>query len=70
MYHAFVRHKLTQTFEGLDRDTFAASLAGMDPKVEHAFGGRTPSGVRATRLRPCDRGSSASTACSRTCASR
>ena len=39
MYLAFVRRKLTQTFEGLGRDTFAESLAGMDPKLEHSFGG-------------------------------
>jgi ketosteroid isomerase-like protein len=39
MYHAFVRHKLTQTLEGLDKDNFTDSLAGMDPQVEHYFAG-------------------------------
>jgi ketosteroid isomerase-like protein len=39
MYHAFVRRKLTQAFEGLGKDTFVESLAGMDPNLEHAFAG-------------------------------
>lgn len=39
MYHTFVRRKLTQSFEELTGDTFAHSLAGMDPKIEHSFGG-------------------------------
>jgi ketosteroid isomerase-like protein len=37
MYHAFVRSKLTQTLEGLDKKNFEDSLAGMDPQVEHYF---------------------------------
>jgi len=39
MYHAFVRRKLTQTLEGLDKDNFEGSLAGMDPRLEHYFAG-------------------------------
>ncbi len=39
MYHAFVRRKLTQTLEGLDKDNFKASLDGMDPRIEHYFVG-------------------------------
>ena len=39
MYHAFVRSKLTQTLEGLDRDNFEDSLAGMDSQIEHYFAG-------------------------------
>lgn len=39
MYHTFVRSKLTQTLEGLDKDNFEDSLAGMDPQIEHYFAG-------------------------------
>ena len=39
MYHALVRSKLTQTLEGLDKDNFEDSLAGMAPQVEHYFAG-------------------------------
>ncbi len=39
MYHAFVRRKLTQTLEGLDKDNYKESLSGMDPRVEHYFAG-------------------------------
>jgi ketosteroid isomerase-like protein len=39
MYHALIRSKLTQTLEGLDKDNFEESLAGMDSQVEHYFAG-------------------------------
>ncbi len=39
MYHALVRSKLTQTLEGLNKENFEDSLAGMDPWVEHYFTG-------------------------------
>jgi ketosteroid isomerase-like protein len=39
VYHALVRSKLTQTLEGLDKDNFEASLAGIDPQIEHYFAG-------------------------------
>lgn len=39
MYYTFVRSKLTQTLEGLDKDNFEDSLAGMDTQIEHYFAG-------------------------------
>lgn len=39
MYRAFVRRKLTETLEGLDKDNFKESLAGMDPRLENYFAG-------------------------------
>ena len=39
MYQAFFRHKLTQAFEGLNKETFESSLTEMDPQIEHYFAG-------------------------------
>jgi ketosteroid isomerase-like protein len=39
MYHAFVCQKLTQALEELNKDTFEASLTGMDAQLEHKFAG-------------------------------
>lgn len=40
MYHALVRRKLTQSLEGLSANTAGATVAGMDPGLEHVFAGR------------------------------
>lgn len=39
MYHAFIHHKLTQAFEGLNKNTFESSLTEMARQIEHYFAG-------------------------------
>lgn len=48
MYHALIRSKLTQTLEGLNKDNFEESLAGMDTQIEHYFAGTHAIGVEFT----------------------